>query len=42
MPGARVPVVPVPALLCDDELYREQIEAVSDPAEPAVLTAVPE
>ncbi len=39
MPGARVPLVLVPALLCDDELYRAQIDTIGDLAEPTVLTA---
>jgi pimeloyl-ACP methyl ester carboxylesterase len=36
--GARVPLVLLPALLCDAELYRAQVAAIADLAEPLVIT----
>jgi pimeloyl-ACP methyl ester carboxylesterase len=39
MPAARVPLVLLPAVLCDADLYNAQIAALADLAEPLVLTA---
>ena len=39
MPTARVTLVLLPALLCDDELYSPQVTALADLAAPIVLTA---
>jgi hypothetical protein len=39
MPAARVPLVLLPALLCDDERYSLQVPALADVAAPLVLTA---
>jgi len=38
-PAARGPLVLLPALLCDDDLYSLQIIMLADLAEPIVLTA---
>jgi len=37
-PPARLPLVLLPALLCDEDLYRAQIDAVADLAAPQVIT----
>lgn len=34
----RLPIVLLPATLCDEELYRRQIEGLQDLAEPVVVT----
>jgi len=36
--SARVPLVLLPALLCDEELYRAQVAAIADLADPLVVT----
>lgn len=38
----RLPIVLLPAMLCDEELYRRQIEGVRDLVEPVVLTVAEE
>ena len=35
---ARVPLVLLPALLCDEELYRAEVAAIADLADPLVVT----